>query len=49
MGFTIRKAKKLDLGMGISQSEAKKSAEDATAEGLSKCMEVEAAGRVKNQ
>ena len=29
--LAIRKAKKLSLGMGISQSESKKAAEDATA------------------
>ena len=44
MGLAIRKAKILALGMGISKSEAKKAAEDATAEEESKCMAAEAAG-----
>ena len=44
MGLAIRKAKKVALGMGLSQSEAKKAAEDATAEKESKCMAVEAVG-----
>ena len=39
VGLAIRKAKKLALGMGISQSEAKKAAEDAAAEEESKCLE----------
>ena len=40
----IRKANKLALGMGISQSEAKKAAEDAAAEEESVCPAAEAAG-----
>ena len=44
VGLAIRKAKKLALGMGLSQSEAKKAAEYATAEEWSKCLEEEAAG-----
>ena len=44
MGLAIRKAKTLDLGMGISQPEAKKAVEYATAEEESKCMAAEAAG-----
>ena len=35
------------LGMGLSQSEAKKAAEDATAEEERKCMAAEAAGEVE--
>ena len=44
MGLVIRKVKKLALGMGLSQSKAKKAAEDTTAEGESKCLAAEAAG-----
>ena len=44
MGLAIRNAKKLALGMGLSQYEAKKAAEDATAEEESKCLAAEAAG-----
>ena len=44
VGLAIRKAKKMALGMGISQSEAKKAAEDATTGEDSKCLESEAAG-----
>ena len=45
MGLAIRKAKKSALGMALSKSEAKKSAEDAVAEEQSKCLAVEAAGK----
>ena len=44
MRIAIGKSQKLALGIGISQSEAKKAAEDATAEEVSKCMAAEAAG-----
>ena len=44
MGLAIRKAKKLALGMGISQAKAKKVAEDAVAEGEGKFLVAEAAG-----
>ena len=44
VGLAIRKAKKLALGVGLSQSEAKKAAEDTTAEEESKCLAAEAAG-----
>ena len=44
VGLAIRKAKKLALGMGISQYEAKKSAEDAKSEEERKCLAAEAAG-----
>ena len=44
MGLAIIKAKKLALGMGLSQSEAKKAAEDATAEEGRKYLAAEAAG-----
>ena len=44
MELAIRKAKKSSLGMGLSNSEAKKAAEDTTAEEESKCMAAEAAG-----
>ena len=46
MGLKIIKAKTLALGMGLSQSEAKKSVEYATAEEESKCLASEAAGEV---
>ena len=44
MGLAIRKAKRLALGMALSKSEAKKSAEDAAAEEERKCLAAEAAG-----
>ena len=44
MGLAVRKTKKLASGMGLSQSEAKKAAEDAAAEEDSKCLAAEAAG-----
>ena len=44
VGLANRKAKKLALGMGLSQSEAKKAAEDAYAEEESECPAAEAAG-----
>ena len=44
VGLAIIKAKKLALGMGLSQSEAKKAAEDATSEEERKCLTAEAAG-----
>ena len=44
MGLVIRKAKKLFLGMGLSQYEAKKAAKDATVEEESKCLAAESAG-----
>ena len=44
MGLVIRKATNLALGMGLSQYEAKKAAEDATAEEESKCLVAETAG-----
>ena len=44
MGIAIRKAKKFALGMVLSQSEAKKAAEDATAEEESKYLAAEASG-----
>ena len=44
MGLAIRKFKKLSLGMGIYQSEAKKAAEDAASEEERKCLASEAAG-----
>ena len=37
------------LGMGLSQYEAKKAAEDATAEEESKCLVAETAGEGENQ
>ena len=37
------------FGMGLSQSKAKKSAEDATAEEEIKCLMVEAAAEGENQ
>ena len=39
----MRKDKQLALGMGLSQSEAKKAAEDATAKEEIKCLAAEAA------
>ena len=44
MGLAIRNSRKLALGMGLSQSEANKVAEDATAEEWSKFLAEEAAG-----
>ena len=44
MELAIRKSKKLALGVGISQSEAKKSAENAATEEESKCLASEAGG-----
>ena len=44
VGFVIIKAKKMALGMGLSQSEAKKAAEDAAAKEERKCLAAEAAG-----
>ena len=44
MELTIRKAKKLAFGMGLSQSEAKKASEDATSEEESKFLAAESAG-----
>ena len=44
VGLAIREAKELALGMSLSQSEAKKAAEDATAEEESKRLTAEAAG-----
>ena len=44
MGFEIRKAKTFVLGVGLSQSEAKKAVEDASAEEETKCLAAEAAG-----
>ena len=44
VGLAIRKAKKLALGVGLSQSEVKKASEDATAEEEKKCLAAEAAG-----
>ena len=44
VGLAIRKAKNLALETAASKLEAKKSAEDATAEEESKCMAAEAAG-----
>ena len=44
MGLEIRKAKTMVLGMGLSQYEAKKAAEDAAVEEERKCLEAEAAG-----
>ena len=49
VGIAIRNSKKLALGMGISQSEAKKSEEDAAAEEESKCLTAEDAGEGENQ
>ena len=43
--IAIRKAKNLVLGMGLSQSEANKAAEDATADKDKKCLLAEAAQR----
>ena len=40
----LEQAKKLALEMGLSQSEAKKAAEDAAAEEEKKCLAEEAAG-----
>ena len=44
MGLAIRGAKNIALGMGISQSKAKKAAAYAAAEEERKCMAAEAAG-----
>ena len=44
MGLEIRKANKLALGMGLSQSKSRKAAEDAAAEEERKCLAAEAAG-----
>ena len=44
VGLTIRQAKKLALGMGLSQSEAKKVSEDASAGEDRKFLAAEAAG-----
>ena len=49
MRLAIRKAKKLAFGLGISQSESNKTAEDATAEEQRKYLGEEAAGEVENQ
>ena len=49
MRIAIIKAKKLALRMGISQSEAKKAAEDSESEEESKFLTVEAAGEGENQ
>ena len=43
LGLEIREAKKMALGMGLSQSEAKKAEEDATAEEKRKYLAAEAA------
>ena len=44
VGLAMREAKKLDLGMALSKSEAKKTVEDAEAEEERICMAEEAAG-----
>ena len=44
VGLAIRKAKKLALGMGLSQYEAKKAAEDSASDEDIKYLEAEAAG-----
>ena len=44
VGLAIRRAKTLALGMGISQSEAKKAAEDSAAEEERKFLAAEAPG-----
>ena len=44
MGLPIIKAKKTALEMALSKSEAKKAAEDASAEEVRKCLAAEAAG-----
>ena len=44
MGLVIRKAKTLALGMGLSQYESKKAAEDTTAEEERKFLAAEATG-----
>ena len=49
VGLAIRRAKKLDLGMAISKSEAKKAEEDASAEEEKKCLAAEDAGEGENQ
>ena len=49
MGLAIRKSKKLTLGMGLSQSEAKKAAKDETSEEERKCLVAEAVGEGENQ
>ena len=49
VGIAIRKAKQLALGMGISQSNAKKASEYAALEEESKCLSSEASGEGKNQ
>ena len=49
VGIAIRKAKKLALGIGMSESEAKKAAEDEAAEEERKCLTGEAAWEGKNQ
>ena len=46
---SIRKAKTLVLGMGLSQSEANKAAEDATAEKDKQFLAEEASGEGENQ
>ena len=47
VGLAIRRAKKLALGMGLSQSKENNSAEDAAAEEKRKCLTSEANGEVK--
>ena len=49
VGLDIRESKKLALGMGLSQSESKKAAEDSIAEEESKCLVAEAATEGENQ
>ena len=48
MRLAIRKAKKLALGMGISKSKAKKTAEYASAEEDRKCLAADTAGEDEN-
>ena len=49
MRLAIRKAKKVAFGLGISQSESKKTAENALAKEQKKCLAAEAAGEGENQ
>ena len=49
VGLAIRNPKKSALGLGLSKSEAKKSAEDSEAEEERKCLMVEAAREGENQ
>ena len=49
VGIAMINSKKLDLGMGISQSKNSKAPEDAAEEEEGKCLATEAVGEDENQ